>query len=174
MIHIGPAPPSSTLDSPIEHLNACHRRIEERLLTLERAGAALVQRPAEALAAIQAAFWFFDSSGANHTADEEDSLFPRLTPHLAPEDLQWLAALEAEHARAEALYDRLKAHVATLPPQPTPAQQDLYAELAAALCSLYRQHIQNEDSRFPLLASRALSPADLDAIAREMKLRRGI
>jgi len=72
----GTAGESTTLDAPLEHLMACHRRIEERLATLERAGAALESRRDEALGAIRAAFAFMDSNGAIHTRDEEESLFP--------------------------------------------------------------------------------------------------
>ena len=56
--------------------------------------------------------------------------------------------------------------------QPAAPDQTRYTELAAALCALYRQHIQNEDARFPVIANRVLSAADLDGISREMKQRR--
>jgi len=174
MIQIRSSPPPATLDSPIEHLNACHRRIEERLQTLERAGAALAASPADALAAIQAVFWFFDTSGAHHTADEEESFFPRLLPNITADERLWLEDLQQEHTRAEALYDSLKTHVAAMATPPGEAAQARFVELAQALCSLYRQHIANEDARFPSLAARALSPVSLDAITQEMKLRRGI
>lgn len=174
MIQIRTDAPASTLDSPIDHLNACHRRIEERLQTLERVGPHLLDRTAEALTALQAVFWFFDSSGATHTADEEESVFPRLAAHLTPEEQQFLNGLEIEHAQAEAIYDTLKAHVAQLTDPPTAAEVARYNALAAELCALYRQHIKNEDARFPAIAARILSPADLDAISREMKLRRNL
>ena len=174
MIQIRTAPPTVTLDTPIDHLNACHRRIEERLQTLERIGPNLADRTAEALTALQAVFWFFDSSGATHTADEEDSFFPRIAPHITPEEQQFINDLQVEHARAEAIYDELKRHVAALDSPPTPAQVDRYVQLAAELCSLYRQHIIHEDARFPAIAARTLSAADLEAISQEMKVRRGL
>lgn len=68
----------STPDAPLEHLMACHRRIEERLATFERAGEALVERREEALKAIRSAFAFMESNGAMRTWDEEESVFPRL------------------------------------------------------------------------------------------------
>jgi len=172
MISIRPAAPVSTLDSPVDHLYACHRRIEERLDTLERVAPHLQTRTADALSAIQSVFWFFDSSGIIHTADEEESVFPRLSPHLTPEEVQLLNDLQSEHLRAEALYDALKQHVANFSAPPTDAESQRYVELAAALCSLYRGHIQAEDSRLPSIAARALSPDDLAAISREMKQRR--
>lgn len=174
MINIRTAPPSATLDSPIDHLNACHRRIEERLQTLERVGPHLVGRTAEALKALEAVFWFFDSSGATHTADEEESFFPRIAAHLTPGEQQFLNELELEHSQAEGIYDTLKSHVAQLTNPPTETEVARYNELAAELCTLYRQHIKNEDSRFPAIAARILTPADLDAISKEMKLRRNL
>jgi hemerythrin-like domain-containing protein len=174
MIQIRPALPTATLDSPIDHLNACHRRIEERLQTLERVGPHLLDRSAEALTAIQAVFWFFDSSGATHTADEEESFFPRLAVHLTPEEQQFLNDLELEHAQAEAIYDALKTHVAQLTNPPTPVEVTRYNDLAAELCTLYRRHIKSEDARFPAIAARILTQADLDAISKEMKHRRNL
>ena len=174
MINIRTAPPSATLDTPIDHLGACHRRIEERLQTLERVGPHLLDRTAEALTALQAVFWFFDSSGATHTADEEESFFPRLAAHLTPEEQQFLNDLELEHAQAESIYDALKSHVAQLTNPPAEAEVARYNDLARELCTLYRQHIKNEDARFPAIAARILTPADLDAISQEMKHRRNL
>jgi hemerythrin-like domain-containing protein len=166
--------PLVTLDTPVDHLDACHRRIEERLNTLERVGPHLCDRPAEAREALQAVFWFFDSSGVNHTADEEESFFPRLAGKMTPADREWLAALEADHLKAEALYDELKALVAALPESPRPADQAAYIDLAARLCALYRDHIRREDERFSDLSRQHLSEADLHRISVEMKQRRGL
>ena len=174
MINIRATPAHATLDSPIDHLNACHRRIEERLDTLERAGPHLLTNTNEALAVIRSVFSFFDSSGVNHTADEEESFFPRLSANLTPEERQFLNDLEGEHARAESLYAGLKSHVANMVRPPAAPDQIRFTELAAALCALYRQHIRNEDARFPAIANRSLSVADLEAIAKEMKMRRGL
>ncbi len=174
MIQIHTAPPASSIESPVAHLAACHRRIEERLDTLERVAQHLRTRSGEALSAIQGVFWFFDSSGVNHTADEEESFFPRFTARLTPDEQQLLNTLKTEHTRAEAIYDDLKAHVAKMANPPSVADQHRYAELASALCSLYRQHIRNEDAHFPAIAQRTLSAEDLDAITLEMKQRRGL
>ncbi|MBI2685934.1 MAG: hemerythrin domain-containing protein [Acidobacteria bacterium] len=174
MINIQPKTHGPTLDSPIEHLNACHRRIEERLDTLERAGRHLQTRSDEALTAIRSAFRFFDSNGVKHTADEEESFFPRMSAHLAPGERQFLENLHTEHEQTEGLYAELTGHVAKMANPPTASDVQRYTELAAALCSLYRQHIRNEDARFPAIAQRILTTDDLTAIGQEMKHRRGI
>ena len=68
------APPVT--EGPIEHLLACHRRIEDRLAILERAGEHLEDRPEESLLAISNSLRFLDTSGVLHTVDEEESVFP--------------------------------------------------------------------------------------------------
>lgn len=50
-----------------EFLMARHRRIEQRLAAMERAAAALGASREEALAALEAALAFLDTSGALHT-----------------------------------------------------------------------------------------------------------
>lgn len=174
MISIRPHSPQPEVDSPVAHLQACHRRIEERLQTLERAGVHLLDRTEEARQAIQTVFWFFDSSGANHTADEEESFFPRLTLRCTPEERQYLAVLQEEHARADRIYDRLKLIVAGMGHPPTAAEQVAYLDSARELAALYRQHIHREDARFPEIAERTLNGEDLAAIHAEMKQRRGL
>ena len=72
IVNIGGPAPANTLDSPVEHLLACHRRIEQKLETLARAVEA---NHDEALARV---FHFFDTNGLLHTQDEEESIFPRL------------------------------------------------------------------------------------------------
>ena len=67
MINIGQA--NAAIDTPVEHLMACHRRIEDRLATLERAA---------------------DHLRGDKPVDEEESLFPRVRPHLTPEELHYL------------------------------------------------------------------------------------
>jgi hemerythrin-like domain-containing protein len=173
MINIHTSSPVASSSSPVDHLFACHRRIEERLDTLERVGPRLLDRTDQALAALEAVFWFFDSSGIIHTADEEESFFPRVAASLTPAEQELVDTLQTQHQQAEALYDELKSHVHNVGKSPTPADQQRYIDLAGRLCALYRDHIRNEDAHFPVIAARALSPADLAAIDREMKSRRG-
>ncbi len=85
----------ATLDRPLDHLVACHRRIEERLEILERAAVHLGDRRDEAMETIENCFRFLDSNGMWHTADEEESIFPRLQGRLNQTDAQFLRSLEA-------------------------------------------------------------------------------
>lgn len=151
---------------------ACHRRIEERLATLERAGEALVERREEALKAIRSAFAFMESNGAIHTRDEEESVFPRLQGRMSVEESAMVEELEAEHAEADRRYARLKLVVERLEAGEEASTE--YRQAARALCGLYRRHIEVEDARLMEVARRELSSEHLGAIAEEMKRRRGL
>ena len=167
MIKIGQRP--ATIDTPLEHLTACHRRIEERLATLERAGEVLESvvesKRAEAREAIASALRFLDSSGVMHTRDEEGSLFPRLNPRLDAAEREYVERLECQHREVDEVYAELKSAV---------AENDAarYRSAVARLARLYREHIGSEDEILTGLARRCLSAADLEAIAAEMRERR--
>lgn len=151
---------------------ACHRRIEERLATLERAGTALGERREEALAAIRSAFAFLDSSGAVHTRDEEDSLFPRLRGRMTEQESAMVEELEEDHLEAERRYRHLQSIVHRLESGEEASAE--YAHEAAALGSLHRKHIEAEDTKLAEIARRELTGEQLAAIADEMKRRRGL
>ncbi len=158
-----------SLDDPIRHLHACHRRIEDRLKTLERVAQFFAEKPEAAAEALHACFRFFDTNGAWHTEDEEKSVFPRLLPALSAGEQNGLRKLEAEHQSAEHLYSDLKLAASTL----TANETAMFSEAVRAFCAHYREHIQFEE---PLLDSVAakLNRRDLDGIAAEMKERRGL
>jgi len=165
MIQIGA--PSATLDTPVEHLMACHRRIEQRLDTLTAAAGHLENDRERALEAIGKSIQFLDSNGAMHTDDEESSLFPRLRPKLSPEELAYVDSLESQHRQAEALYGELKQLVARASPD---VQQ--YRDCAERLREFYRAHIQSEDEILTSLARRSLTENELAQISSEMRTRR--
>ncbi len=169
-------PEGGSLDQPIDHLMACHRRIEDRLSTLERVAGHLTDQRTEAMQALQACFRFFETSGAWHTADEEQSLFPRMRAALRPEELAYLDHLEAQHEEAEGEFAKLKAIAAQMAeqPAPEPALVESYRDTVGRLSRLYRQHIQSEDETLTAMGKRVLTPEDLAAIAAEMKHRRGL
>ena len=167
MIKIGQKP--ATLDRPIEHLTACHRRIEDRLSTLERAGEWFGSedetKQAEAMQAIASAIRFLDSSGVTHTVDEESSLFPRLAPRLDQGEKDYVESLERQHREVDQAYAELKPAVDARAP-------DRYRAAVSRVAQLYREHIASEDRVLTAIAGRLLSPADLEAIAAEMRGRR--
>lgn len=172
MIQIGAS--AATIDSPIEHLVACHRRIEQRLDTLVIAAGHLHNRRTDALAAIASSFSFLDTSGVLHTEDEEASLFPRLRQRLSASEIEFVDSLEAQHAQAEAIYSRLKQLASQLsaPGDIDSIRLAEYLECAEALRALYRAHIHTEDEGLTALATRFLSEPELIDISREMRERR--
>lgn len=165
--------PASTLDKPIEHLKACHRRIEDRLATLGRAGEHFESRRAEALTAIENALAFFRHNGVLHTEDEENSLFPRLRPLLSQADAAFVAELEHQHDEAERLHADLESVVEELRRSEPPAGAlERYRSTVAGLSTLYRSHIDAEDNRVFAIAQRLLTSEHLEGIATEMRTRR--
>jgi len=172
MIQIGKNP--ATVDSPIEHLMACHRRIEQRLDTLVRAAGYLDRDRPSALAAIAKSLTFFDTSGVLHTEDEEQSVFPRLRSTRTADQIAYLDSLEQDHGKAEAILQRLK-QLAVQAERQTEVPGTLierYRACARELQALYVAHIQSEDEVLTVMAKEALSESDLSEISREMRQRR--
>jgi hemerythrin-like domain-containing protein len=172
MIQIGAS--AATIDTPIEHLMACHRRIEQRLETLINAAAHITSDRIRALETIRKSLEFLDSSGALHTEDEEASLFPRLRPKLTTSELAFVDSLEAQHVEAGAVYTELKRLAAGLagPNDPIAASIDSYRDCASRLQALYRDHIRAEDEILTAIAKRTLGESEISEISREMRARR--
>lgn len=158
IVSIGGPTPKNTLDAPIEHLLACHRRIEQKLDTLLRA----LDKPGdEADGAIARVIHFFDTNGLLHTQDEEESIFPRLARRVSASETALLDALHADHELVEALYARV-------------AGGDRTPDTVKQLVDRYHAHIAREDSELVAVMRRHLDDADLRAISQEMKQRRGL
>lgn len=179
-IQIGEAP-SPTFAEPIRLLGDCHRRVERflgviRSLSLLPAGTALDAHAREALAT---ALRYFEEAAPRHTADEEESLFPRLRAAGSAEAdavLALLDRLEGDHDRAapdhEAV-DRLGRQwlgAGTLDPA---GQAELEAS-AGRLERLYRDHIAVEDGSVFPCAARVLGAGTLRDVGVEMARRRGV
>ena len=159
-------------EHPLDHLMACHRRIEDRLATLERAGTAFAENREEALAAIRRSLEFFATNGVRHTADEEESVFPRMLPSLCIEEAELVAGLERQHEEAQLLHDALDRAVEGLGAEEPDVEG--YRRAVADLAEFYRQHIAVEDSTVMAIARRVLSEEQLRAIRGEMRERRGL
>ena len=154
-------------------MTACHRRIEDRLATLGRAADHWRDAPEAALEAIRKSFLFLDSNGALHTMDEELSLFPRLRPRLAGEEVAHLDRLEQQHQEVESVFAELKDVVAEIAASPQQAPiEPRYREIVTLLSELYRPHSQFEDEVLMPLARRFLNQEELEIISQEMRARR--
>ena len=172
MIQIGA--PAATIDSPIDHLMACHRRIEQRLDTLVNAADHLINDRPAALNALANSLHFLDTNGLRHTEDEEASLFPRLRPKVSPDEIGFIDSLESQHAEAESIYAELKLLAARLNLEGglSPEPIGHYRACAERLRSLYRSHIRSEDEILTAMARRSLGESELAEISKEMRERR--
>jgi hemerythrin-like domain-containing protein len=131
--------------------------------------------------AVETALRYFDLAAPKHTADEEQSLFPRLRelagddPQLA-EAMAKVAALEADHVLADEGHAEARCwfqrwlEIGTL----APAQCRRLEQVLTALEALYKRHIAIEDDDVFGLAGRVLDADVLGEIGEEMARRRGL
>ena len=179
MIQIGQKP-SPTFQQPLELLSDCHRRVESFLralvLVAEQAqGGDLNGKQREAL---ETALRYFREAAPKHTADEEESLFPRLrelNDSVAREALAKIVALEADHQIAKAAHDAVEQlgqkwlTTGRLSSEETPQLIQHLRELA----TIYERHIAVEDNEIFPLAKTVLDEVALRTIGCEMAARRG-
>ncbi len=180
LIRIGQATDHG-FDQPLGLLRDCHRRIEHFLATLVAVAAA---RRGDALGdadrqALETALGYFDTAAPRHTADEEESLFPRLRTNADPAGqaaLDALRRLEADHRSAEELHEFVSRLCRQWLSSGTLSKGDaqVLSDRLAALERLYRDHIAIEDNDIFPSARRVLNPAELEAVGREMAGRRGV
>lgn len=171
--------PGHDFDEPLGLLSDCHRRIEHFLrvfvvVDAEAAGGPLT--PAQRTA-LEGALRYFTIAAPKHTADEEESLFPRLRRSSDPAAAAALALvdrLEDDHSEAGVHH----AAVNTLVQQwlaenyLTPFEAKELRQRLADLQKLYQRHISVEDQELFPAAARVLDSAQLRQIGREMAARR--
>lgn len=166
-------------DQPIELLKDCHRRIEHFLGVLQRVVELFGEGnlSEEGRRALKTSLEYFAVAAPRHTADEEQSLFPRMRRSGDAEARAVMAELdrlESDHRRAEACHaqvddlgrewletGRMDGHKLT-------TMRALLAELIA----LYAPHIRLEDERVFEVAARLLKAGDLSEVGAEMQRRR--
>lgn len=163
---------------PLGLLSDCHRRIEMFLGSLSaiaRLDGQLLND--EGRYTLENALRYFREAAPKHTADEEQSLFPRLSALHSEESASLLARmeeLEKEHQWVESLHtevDRIGMQYLNAGILLTRDAEE-FANLVERLSAMYERHIRFEDeSLFPVAAT-VLSPTDQLAIAKEMALRR--
>lgn len=171
----------SSFADPIGLLTDCHRRIERFLSVLAQVSAQARGGllTGEQRTALETALRYFREAAPKHTADEEQTLFPRLRSLDRPEAKAVLAsvdALEEQHTQAEqshAEVDRLGSawlEAGSLPP----ADAARLSALLAGLADLYRGHISVEEGQVFPAAAALLGKAEREAIGGEMAARRGL
>lgn len=175
------AQPLADFDRPIDVLEDCHRRIERFLRMLQAVVMAATndgRMTEDAADALQVSLRYFRNAAPKHTADEEESLFPRMRATGDPRVAKVLAKLEQleqDHVRAKdlhAIVDELGMrwlHAGALSREELASMGDTLAELR----EIYVSHIDFEDSVVFHLARDVLGADELVGLAAEMKGRRG-
>ena len=171
----------SDFTDPIGMLGDCHRRIEMFLNVLVRVaeqaqGGALDE---ERRGAMESALRYFREAAPKHTADEEESLFPRLRRIDSAEVREILArveALEADHVGANRIHGEVDDLCRQWLGQGTLSSKSTsrLLKLLLQLRDLYREHIAMEDHEVFPMAAASLCDSDRQGIGREMASRRKI
>lgn len=180
MIRIGEKMESFSTN-PLGLLSDCHRRIEDflnRLISVTRQGGGGALS-AEQRTVLEGALRYFREAAPKHRMDEEESLFPRISALQRPEAkpaLARLAALEQDHAAAEAAHEEVErlGGLWLAKGGLTPDEAGRLGELLGRLSALYQKHIQIEEADIFPLAGKILDPAAIKAIGEEMAARRGL
>lgn len=167
-------------NDPTGLLSDCHRRIEMFLGTLMAVAEVMDRPPTEDTARVlESALRYFPQAASKHTADEEESLFPRLR-QIRHAEIQSafskLDVLEEEHRWAAPLLaeiERLGARYLSTGSLAGPEVGE-FRRAVRDLASMYKQHITVEDELVFPLASRMLSDGEKSAIAEEMASRRKV
>jgi len=177
-IQIGTKP--HNFSDPTALMSDCHRRVEMFLGTLS-AVAEFRGRPltGDEQNSLDRALEYFREAAPKHTADEEESLFPRL--RAIPDSevqsvLEDMAQLERDHKNAAPLHAKID-WLGRLWLREGKLTQEYVQQLqssVALLVALYRAHIGFEDRVLFPLASRTLSSSQKDEIAQEMAARRAL
>jgi hemerythrin-like domain-containing protein len=171
---------SHNFNDPTGLLSDCHRRIEMFMRSLEGVAKVIDSAPTEETRqALETALRYFREAAPKHTADEEESLFPRLRELQSPEvetAFSKLEELEGEHRWAEPLHAQVEGLGLEylLKGQLSPAQVEAFRSAVTELSAMYKRHIAVEDETLFPVAAKALSDADKQAIAAEMAKRRAV
>lgn len=164
---------------PIELLMDCHRRIEHFLKVLDRVAQEYVRRPLDQQGreALETSLNYFKQAAPRHTADEEESLFPRLRQNgqqHAREIMERIDRLEADHRQAEAAHEVIDQLGKQWLAAGTLSTADLllFEATLHALTEDYQRHIELEDHEVFTLASEMLDKSLLEQVGHEMRQRR--
>lgn len=165
---------------PTALLSDCHRRIEMFLAALQNVGGRLDQPlTEETRAALESALRYFREAAPKHTADEEESVFPRLRQSRDAEAKNALATLddlEREHRRADSLHAEVDTlgRICLAQGCLSSLQAASFQLAIAELATIYKRHIAVEDDLVFPIAGRILSSVDKETIALEMAERRAL
>ncbi len=163
-------------DNPIGILRDCHHKIKRSLHVLwviaDRAGGR--ELTAEETAAVQSEIDCLRVDGARHTADEEQSLFPRLRAETITGDSEELNVLEDNRRQADPLHALVEnLYSAWISAGALRLENQLRLQSCTAMLKgLSDQHVQVEEQIVFPRAQQVLDRETISAIAREFRARR--
>jgi len=171
-------PLENDFHNPLGMLSDCHRRIARFLETLitvaeQAQGGAL---SSEHRGALETALSYFREGAPKHTADEEDSLFPRVRARAAGKRFALLSVLHSDHVAVVEQHDEVdelgRSWLGGGRLNEGDTQRLL--TLLRGLRETYQEHIEIEETRLFPFAARILTALDLQEIGKEMAHRRGL
>jgi hemerythrin-like domain-containing protein len=163
---------------PLGLLSDCHRRIEMFIGSLTAIAKLSAQTlNEEGRRALENALRYFREAAPKHTADEEQSLFPRLRALNSAECeavFSKLEELEQDHQWAETLQAEVDRLGEKYLKEGTLSESDAgqFRAGVEALSAMYQRHIKVEDESLFPMAAQVLSETEKLTIAREMAARR--
>ncbi len=155
---------------PLRQIAQCHEKIAGHLARLDSLAAADDETVARGREAVESIVRWFETNGARHRLDEDESVFPRLAG-VAPELDAALGTLAAEHAEEDGLVRELAAAMHALAQDPVHGPARARAA-ARRLVAHFRGHLDVEERVVLPAAGRALGTEVLAAVAAEMERRR--
>lgn len=178
-IAIGQAP-ESDFHNPLGMLSDCHRRIArflEMLITVaEQAQGGHLE--SDQRQALEAGLKYFREAAPKHTADEEDSLFPRMRTRIGDTSKRsaLMTLLHADHVAVVERHDTVDQLGRTWLHDGLLAAEDAarLLDVLRGLRETYQEHIEIEETKLFPLAATVLTPVDLQEIGKEMAHRRGL
>ncbi|HVZ16875.1 MAG TPA: hemerythrin domain-containing protein [Terriglobales bacterium] len=177
-VQIGSA--THSFSDPTGLLSDCHRRVEMFIGSLKAvADSSDRELSDESRRALETSLRYFREAAPKHTADEEESLFPRLRKIKDPalrSALERLDFLEKDHRWAEPLHAEVD-ELGTRYLQAGKLNQrdsEQFRSTVTQLFEMYRRHIEVEDRDVFPIAKKVLGPEISREIAAEMEARRGL
>jgi len=164
---------ASRREDGLEMMERSHRRLEERVVDLQRAAEAIVRERSDTtdLEQVDSVLAFLEKSAARHESDEEESLFPRLRRH--GELVPLMSDLEHEHDQHRQLVAQLRAlRSGWAPGGPDAGDGAALAISANELARAYRAHIEREERELMPFARDRLTADERAQVGLEMERRR--
>ena len=177
-LQIGSA--AHSFSDPTGLLSDCHRRVEMFIGSLKAvADTSDRELTDESRRALETSLRYFREAAPKHTADEEESLFPRLRKIEDRElrsALEKLDVLEKDHRWAEPLHAQADELGTLLLREGKLNARDAeqFRSTVTQLLEMYRRHIEVEDRDVFPVAKKCLNAELSRQIAWEMEARRGL